>query len=105
MSCIECTDITPANICLDFELGTIAGGIQDIEVQFENVSDGSLRIVEVETDANGLITLTNLEANIIPNVIYMVTLVGDGTFTLTDGTTVTGCVRLNFKHYKGWSLP
>lgn len=103
MSCIDCTNIASHNICTPFDLGNIAGGIQDVDVQFENIADGSIRTVEVTTDANGLITVADLESNVIPNVMYMVTLVGDGTFTLPDGVTVTGCVRLNFKHVKGWS--
>lgn len=103
-NCIDCTDIASANICEDWILGSIAGGVQDVIVTFENVADGSIREVEVETDANGVITLTNLEANIVQNVKYLVTIEDNATFTLPDGTTVTDCVRVNFKYVKGWNL-
>ena len=58
---------------------------------------------QIVTDSGGDITLTDLEQNVVQNVKYMVT-IGDGdTFTLPDGTTVTSCVRLNFKYVKAWN--
>lgn len=102
-NCIECTDIASANICEDWILGSVTGGVQDITVTFENVADGSTRDVTVETDAQGVITLTELELNVVQNVKYLVTITDGDTFTLPDGTTVTDCVRVNFKYVKGWS--
>jgi hypothetical protein len=102
-NCIDCTDITSVNICEDWVLGSVTGGVQTVTVKFENIADGSFRYVDVTTDSGGDITLTDLEQNVVQNVKYMVT-IGDGdTFTLPDGTTVTSCVRLNFKYVKAWN--
>lgn len=102
-NCIECTNIAPADICAPFELGSVAGGIQIVTVQFESVADGSVYEVDVTTDGNGTIEVTDLHANLLPNVFYMVTINDGDVFTLPDGTTVTSCVRLNFRHVKAWS--
>jgi hypothetical protein len=102
-NCIECTNIYPQNICEPFELGSIAGGVQDVTVQFESVADGSVYSTVVETDISGTITVPDIESNLLPNVKYMVTINGGDVFTLTDGTTVTSCVRLHFRHVKAWS--
>jgi hypothetical protein len=102
-NCIECTDIYPQNICEPFDLGSIAGGVQDVTVQFESVADGSVYSTEVETGMYGDITVDDIEANILPNVKYMITINGGDVFTLTDGTTVTSCVRVHFRHVKTWN--
>ena len=102
-NCIECTNIYPQNICEPFELGSIAGGVQGVTVQFESVADGSVYSTVVETDISGTITVSDLEANLLPNVKYMVTINGGDVYTLPDGTTVTSCVRLHFRHVKAWS--
>jgi hypothetical protein len=102
-NCIECTNIYPQNICEPFELGSIAGGVQDVTVQFESVADGSVYSTVVETDISGTITVPDIEANLLPNVKYMVTINGGDVYTLPDATTVTSCVRLHFRHVKAWS--
>jgi len=99
-NCIECTNIYPHDICSPFELGSVSGGIQSIDIRFENIADGSIREVEVETDINGTISIPDLQKNVVPNVFYYVTRADGGVFTLPDGVTVTGCVRVNFKRVR-----